>query len=319
MIETDLSTILFLQSLDWASPIMKFATFLGSLQFMLLSLPFLFWCWDAPRGFRIGLMLVASHGLNAALKVALHSPRPYWIDPAVPAWGDQPSFGMPSGHAQNAVAIWGLTAHLIHKRLAVALAAATCLLIGISRIYLGAHVPGDVIVGWAVGALLLGSFIRALPVLEEKVGKMDLKGQVLLSTLASLAIIILYLLGQAGMQGWQMPLSWGANALAASGEAIDPFSAAEAFSAAGMMLGICSGYAILRRRGGFRVDGRSRQLVCYLLGMMVLVLIWYGLEKVPIPLAGWIIDYGKSMLAGLWVTLGAPVMFTALSLAKGSS
>ena len=138
MISTDLSIILFLQSYEWAIPMMRFASFLGSLEFMLLFMPFLFWCWDAPRGFRVGLILVASHGLNAALKVVLHGPRPYWIDPSVKALSTQPSFGMPSGHAQNAVSIWGLTAHLIHKRWAVALAAGVCLFIGISRAYLGA-------------------------------------------------------------------------------------------------------------------------------------------------------------------------------------
>ena len=243
MMDTELSIILVLQEQDWAIPIMKFASFLGSLEFMLLSMPFLFWCWDAKQGFRVGLMLVTSHGLNAALKIALHSPRPYWIDPDVRAWCTQPSFGMPSGHAQNAVSIWGLTAHLIHKPWAYVLAAGTCLLIGLSRAYLGVHFPSDVIAGWAIGALLLGSFIWAMPVLEERIRRMNLKRQMLLATLASFAIIALYLLGLAGIGGWQMPPVWAANSLAATVEPIDPFSPVDAFSAAGMILGICSGYA----------------------------------------------------------------------------
>lgn len=319
MIETDLSIILFLQSYDWAIPMMKFASFLGSLEFMLLSIPFLFWCWDAKQGFRVGLMLVTSHGLNAALKVALHGPRPYWIDPAVQALSTQPSFGLPSGHAQNAVAIWGLTAYFIHKPWAMALAGGTCLLIGLSRIYLGAHFLGDVLVGWAAGALLLGSAIRVVPLLEERIGKMNLKGQIMLAILASSAIVALYLLGLASMDGWQMPLSWEANSLAAAEEPIDPFSPVEAFSAAGMVLGICSGYAILKRRGGFLADGPLfRRLVRYLLGMIGVVLIWYGLgEAVQIDAARGIFHYAKSLLAGLWVTLGAPLLFTALGLAKG--
>jgi membrane-associated phospholipid phosphatase len=208
MMDTDLSIILFLQGQDWAIPIMRLATSLGSLEFMLLFMPFLFWCWDAKWGFRVGLMLVTSHGLNSALKIALHGPRPYWVDPNVQAWSTEPSFGMPSGHAQNAVSIWGLTAHLIHKRWAYLLAAVTCLFIGLSRAYLGVHFLGDVLVGWGVGAVLLGSSIKAMPVLEEKIGKMDLKGQILLATLASLAIIALYLLSLAGTGAWQMPSAW---------------------------------------------------------------------------------------------------------------
>ena len=318
MTETDLSIILFLQSSDWAITIMKFASSLGSAEFMLLSMPFLYWCWDAKQGFRIGLMLVLSHGLNAALKVAMHGPRPYWVDPGVQAQSTEPSFGMPSGHAQNAVSIWGLTAHLIHKRWAYLLAAVTCLSIGLSRAYLGVHFLGDVMVGWAVGAVLLGSSIKAMPVLEEKIARMDLKGQILIATLASLAIIALYLLGLAGMGAWQMPSAWEANSLTATGEPIDPFSPVDAFCAAGMMLGISSGYAILKRRGGFLADGPlSRRLIRYLLGMMGVVLIWYGLkEAVQIEAAGWILDYIRSMLAGLWVTLVAPLVFIGLGLAK---
>lgn len=318
MTNTEIAIILLLQRQDWGIPVMRLFSSLGLLEFMLLSMPFLFWCWDAKRGFRVGLMLVTSHGLNAALKVALHSPRPYWIDPAVQAWSTEPSFGMPSGHAQNAVTIWGLTAYFIHKPWAAAPVAGTCLLIGISRIYLGVHFLGDVLLGWAAGIFLLGSSIKAMPLLEEKIGKMDLKGQILLATLASSAIIALYLLGLASTQGWQMPLSWEANALAASGGDIDPFSPGEAFSAAGMMVGVSSGYAILRKRGGFLADGGpSRRLVRYILGMIGLVLIWYGLEKVvQIEAAGWILHYAKSMLAGFWVTLLAPLIFLRLGLAR---
>jgi len=225
---------------------------------------------------------------------------------------------MPSGHAQNAVSIWGLTAQLIHKRWAYLLAAGTCLLIGLSRAYLGVHFLGDVLVGWGVGAVLLGSSIKAMPVMEEKIGRMNLKGQILLAALASFAIIALYLLGLAGTGAWQMPSAWEANALAATGEPIDPVSPVDAFCAAGMMLGISSGYAILKRRGGFLADGPlSRRLVRYLLGMIGVVLIWYGLkEAMQIEAADLVLDYIRSMLAGLWVTLGAPLMFIGLGLAK---
>jgi len=61
----------------------------------------------------------------------------------------------------------------------------------------------------------------------------------------------------------------------------------------------------------------SRRLVRYLLGMIGVVLIWYGLkEAMQIEAADWALDYIRSMLAGLWVTLGAPLMFIGLGLAK---
>jgi len=51
--------------------------------------------------------------------------------------------------------------------------------------------------------------------------------------------------------------------------------------------------------------------------MIGVVLIWYGLkEAMQIEAADWFLDYIRSMLAGLWVTLGAPLMFIGLGLAK---
>ena len=64
----------------------------------------------------------------------------------------------------------------------------------------------------------------------------------------------------------------------------------------------------------------SRRLVRYLLGMIGVVLIWYGLkEAMQIEAADWALDYIRSMLAGLWVTLGAPLMFIGLGLANYKS
>ncbi|MFZ3144863.1 hypothetical protein [Methanothrix sp.] len=97
MMDTDLSIILFLQGQDWATPIMRLASSLGSAEFMLLSMPFLYWCWDAKQGFMIGIMLVTSHGLNAVLKIALHSPRPYWVDPMSRPGALNPPLACPQG------------------------------------------------------------------------------------------------------------------------------------------------------------------------------------------------------------------------------
>jgi undecaprenyl-diphosphatase len=71
------------------------------------------------------------------------------------------SFAFPSGHAMTGVAIYGMLAIVLTRRVpkarawVIALAPPVCLGIGFSRVYLGVHWPSDVIAGWAVGLVLM--------------------------------------------------------------------------------------------------------------------------------------------------------------------
>jgi hypothetical protein len=115
-----LQVVMWFQSLGlWLSPVMKFFTFLGSTEFYLLVAPALLWCIDSVLGIRLGLYLMINASVNAALKVAIHGPRPYWYSTDVKALGGaETSFGAPSGHAQNAVVVWGTLAARVKTRLA---------------------------------------------------------------------------------------------------------------------------------------------------------------------------------------------------------
>ncbi|WP_236836230.1 phosphatase PAP2 family protein [Blastococcus sp. KM273129] len=63
----------------------------------------------------------------------------------------------PSGHAANAVAMWGVVAYLArrHRRGAPVLAALVAAGVGASTVYLGTHWVSDVLAGWIAGALVL--------------------------------------------------------------------------------------------------------------------------------------------------------------------
>ena len=54
-------------------------------------------------------MLLISAGLNEWVKDLFKLPRPFWIDPKL-GLSVETSYGLPSGHAQNAVVLWGYLA-----------------------------------------------------------------------------------------------------------------------------------------------------------------------------------------------------------------
>lgn len=63
-------------------------------------------------------------------------------------------WGFPSNHAANSGATVAVLAMLVANRRAVMTFAAIAGLVGLSRIYLGVHFPGDIIAGYMVGAVL---------------------------------------------------------------------------------------------------------------------------------------------------------------------
>jgi hypothetical protein len=302
---------------------MLFFSFLGSIEFFLLFMPAVYWCYDRHLGIRLALILIISQGLNEILKVAFHSPRPYWVTPDISAMSTYDNFGLPSGHAQDSVCVWGMLAFHVRRAWAFAAALMLILLIGISRIYLNAHFPIDVVAGWAFGALILLAFLSLDSPVSERLQRLGYGKQILASFLASLCLPALYAMAMASLGSWQMSAAWNANALAATGVAINPFNPKGVIEASGMIFGIGLGYVLQKMRGGFAAGGPlDKRLLCYALGMALLALIWYGLGKVghgQEPMISYALSYLRALLAGAWVAGGAPLAFKRLGLADAAN
>ncbi|MFH1086306.1 MAG: phosphatase PAP2 family protein [Chloroflexota bacterium] len=305
---------------NWLAWPMRAASALGQIEFYLLLMPLIYWCSDERLGRRLAIILLLSAALNAALKIAFHEPRPYWLAPGLTVWRGETSFGLPSGHAQNAVALWGLLAASL-KRRGVGLAlVALIVLIGLSRLYLGVHLPGDVLGGWLLGGLLLWAFVKAEPRASAWLRDLTWPRQVAVAVIASLLLTVPTLLALASTRGWELPADWQLTAINNSDMAIDPLNPEGALTAAGVLLGIGLGAAWMAQRGGARVASRPwRRVLCYLLGLVGVAVLYVGLKALipdPTGLIGHLWRYLRYALIGGWVAGGAPALFARLGLAE---
>jgi membrane-associated phospholipid phosphatase len=103
--------------------------------------------------------LIGTGELNTILKHIFRRVRPHLQDP----WVTPPGWSFPSGHAMGSFVTYGFLAYLLTRvpwanfprRTVVAALGVLILLIGFSRIYLGAHFLSDVIGGYAAAAVWL--------------------------------------------------------------------------------------------------------------------------------------------------------------------
>ncbi len=140
-------------------PLMVVLTVLGGGWAVVALLPLL--GWPRTRRFAATLSLaVAAQAIGVwALKLAVGRVRP-WIALGLPAPLGAPHDGsFPSGHASGSfcVAAFLAVASPVSPRQRIGLVAACAVLatlVGVSRVYLGAHFPSDVVAGALLGASL---------------------------------------------------------------------------------------------------------------------------------------------------------------------
>lgn len=117
--------------------------------------------WDARAARVVGFALLTSFLVNGLLKGSFDTARPFELDPDLlrseAAGETAPGPGFPSGHAQLSATFWTLVAAIVKRRAVTVAASAIVVLVSLSRLYLGVHVPIDVL-----GGLLLGVGMAAL-------------------------------------------------------------------------------------------------------------------------------------------------------------
>ena len=294
---------------DWLVKFFKGITFLGDTEFYLLVMPALFWCVNTTLGFRIGVMLLVGGSINTNLKFAFQWPRPFWVSPDVNPAVTATGFGFPSGHAQNAASIWGLVGQTVRKNWIRLTAYALIFLIGFSRIVLGVHFTHDVLVGWLVGGLLLWLFHK----LEKPVTDWFKRNSLSTQILALVIITALMILPAALLVPPLNPPSLPPGS-------INPFSYDGLLTTTGSFLGLGLGVIVLNKTGMFSHEGKLWQLILrYIVGIIGVVALWKGLGSLfpdDISLISYSLRFFRYFLIGLWISFGAPKVFSWLKLTQ---
>jgi len=305
----------FFQGLGaWLITPMEAVTFLGDELFYVLLLPIIYWCFDQMIGLRVGMMLMISNSVNTFFKFLFRTPRPYWISDTVTGHVQESSFGLPSGHAQNGAAMWGWLAVEVKKRWFSIVMVVLIFLIGLSRIVLGVHFLGDVLLGWLIGGLLVWAFSAWYQPVGQWFEGQNLGAKVGVIIASTVVLMAPILIVRWTAADWVMDPAWAAQA----GDSI-PLNLDGTFTFGGTWLGLLSGFVILNeKKGRFLANqGDWRRLVRFFIGLVGVGILYFGLGQI-FPrgenFASYVLRFLRYALVGLWTAWLAPVLFERLNL-----
>ena len=139
--------------------VMGLVTNLGGEAAFIAAAIIVFWCLNKSCGYYMMTVGFAGTIINQFLKLWFRIPRPWVKDPSFTivesARADATGYSFPSGHTQNAFAVFGAPARFYKS---TALRIVFVLLIALtafSRMYVGVHTPLDVGVSLIVGTVLV--------------------------------------------------------------------------------------------------------------------------------------------------------------------
>lgn len=243
---------------DWGGP-------LGS--WIVLQLVFIFA--GLRQGLQLALIATIAFVTNSWLKWVFMEPRPFHINHDLVALGGVGDFGMPSGHAQGAAAFWGALGWLWRRRVWLLVSLISfAIVVGMTRIYLAAHSPAQVVVGLGLGFAIAYVVLARWDRLVERLSSIAWETR---WWLLAAAIAITLLVGELILSfnsGFVAPQRWIEGFARAEG--IDTATAADLLLFVNSTLiigGIGAGFgalALLNERWSCEIAGAKSRWLCFL-------------------------------------------------------
>ena len=250
----------------WLDAIVAALTHLGGETVFLVAALAVFWCVDKRQGYYLLSVGFLSTLVNQFLKITCRIPRPWVRDPEFTiveaARAEATGYSFPSGHSTSSVGTFGVLATETRNIWVRVIAAALCVLIPLTRLYLGVHTPADVLVGSAIPLFFI---IVLRPILYREEGKHLPK---LLGVMLALSAAFV-----AYMELFPFPADVDADNL---------YSATKnSYTLLGALAGMIVVYAVDKKRD-FQVDAIwYAQLLKTILGLLLVLAVKEGL-KVPL-------------------------------------
>ncbi|MBR2583502.1 MAG: phosphatase PAP2 family protein [Oscillospiraceae bacterium] len=146
---TALQTILFYLN--------NFFSFLGEEFVCIAVMGFLFWGISKEKGERLGVAVLLANVSIGMLKNIFARIRPWAASDRIELLREVDGYSFPSGHSANCTALYPtLSCEYRRTRALTWIAIFVPLLCGVSRCYVGAHWPTDVLVGLGMGLAVFG-------------------------------------------------------------------------------------------------------------------------------------------------------------------
>ncbi len=259
-------------------------TTLGSEGFFLVFLSAIYWSYNKSLGFwGLILMPLAIFVTSEIPKDIIRLPRPDVRGVTVP------TYTFPSGHTSGAVSVWGYMAIMLKKRWLWIWSVVIVILVGLSRVTLGYHYPGDVIGGIVTGIIFLAFFLMiGINMIETRMHE-----KVTFSILILLALVV-----PIGLS--LLPATYAPNLM-------------------GYLAGAGAGRLLEKENLNFNPDGQWYQhLAKSLIGMFVIALIILELGAI-LPPNVHMLTFTIHALSTFWATYLAPLIFVKTGLAGVNS
>ena len=151
----------FLESLrtPFGDAFFSLVTHLGEETLFIVFGLLIFWCIDKWEGYYLLTVGLTGTVINQFLKLWFRIPRPWVRNPdftiVESARAEATGYSFPSGHTQSSVGIFGSLARWNKQTWLRALCLILCVLVPLSRLYLGVHTPADVGVSLLAALVLI--------------------------------------------------------------------------------------------------------------------------------------------------------------------